>query len=72
MDQFLVLHFNIQKNERNYQLMIQPGAPFEDIYAVLDELKDSFKKIQEEQLEKERVAKEEAEKEAVPVEAELV
>lgn len=67
-----MLHFNLQKNERNYQLMIQPGSPFEDIYAVLDELKESFQKIQEEQQEKERQAKEEAEKEAVPVEAELV
>lgn len=72
LDQFAVLHFNIQKEQRNYQIMLQPGAPFDEIQAVLDEFKESFVALQENYKEQEAKQKSEQEKEAVPVEAELV
>jgi len=55
MDQFAVFHFNINHNERNYQLMLQPGCSFEDIFTVLEKFKNDFTEM-------EKIAKEREEK----------
>lgn len=73
MDQYLFLNFAINKNERSYQLLIQPGAPFEDIQAILDQYKADFATLQEQQ--KAKAEEEKSKAEAVvsePVEAEVV
>jgi hypothetical protein len=39
MNQFVLFHFTIDKNNRIYQFVVQPGAPWEDIEAVVEEFK---------------------------------
>lgn len=72
MDQYVVFHFNIKKNDRNYQVIIQPGSPFEEVQEVLEQFKADFKELQAKQIEAAEKAKHEAEQEAIPVEAEIV
>lgn len=50
MNQFALLHFTINKNDRIYQVVVQPGAPWEDLEAVLHEFHQEFGKIKQEQL----------------------
>ena len=64
MNQAVMFHFATVKNERVYQIVLQPGSPWEDIEAVLHEFKNEFALL------KEQAQKEELKKEAV--EPELV
>lgn len=61
MQQHLVLHFSIVKNERVYQLLLQPGSPYEELQEVLEQFKVDFHDLQQQAIEKQKEA---AEKEA--------
>lgn len=52
MNQFALFHFTITKNDRLFQVLIQPGTPWEDLESVLDEFKEKFSEIKKDQLEK--------------------
>lgn len=68
LNQEVRYRFSVVKNERLHEYLIAPGTPWEEIYAVLAEMSDEFKKLQEE-----AVAKEAEQNKPVPeVEAELV
>lgn len=73
MNQAVLFHFAIQKNDRVYQFQVQPGAPWEEIQATLDEMKAEFVVLQQ-QAEKAAAEKNEVKPEEAqaPVEAELV
>lgn len=53
MDQFVLFNFSVQKNDRVYRVVLQPGSPWEDVHAVLDEFKEHFKTLEEEAKKKE-------------------
>lgn len=42
MNQFALFHFTIEKNEKLYQFVIQPGSSWEDIETVLKEFQDKM------------------------------
>jgi hypothetical protein len=69
MDQYIVLHFNVKKGERNYQLMLQPGAPFEEVQEVLELFKADFAELQKQNAERAQQAQQESE--SVEVEPEV-
>lgn len=56
MNQFVLFHFTVNKNDRLYQFVIQPGAPWEDIEAVCEEFKTQFLTLKQEAIEKEKNA----------------
>jgi hypothetical protein len=62
MDQFVLFHFAIKKNERFYQFSVQPGTPWEDVESALDEIKANIITLKEETI------KQEAEKKAKELE----
>lgn len=47
MDQFVLLHFAVRKNERLYLFQVQPNSPWEEVYEALDEFKKEFSVLQE-------------------------
>lgn len=53
MNQFILMHFTLAKNNRFFQLSIQPGAPWEDIQAVLDDFKQEMNDLQQQAIKKE-------------------
>lgn len=59
MNQFVLFHFTINKNDRVYQFSMQPGVSWEDIEAVCDEFKQEFLKLKQEAIEKELQQKKE-------------
>jgi len=50
MNQYALLHFAITKNDRLFQILIQPGTPWEDLDEVLREFHVEFGKIKQEQI----------------------
>ena len=48
MNQAVLFNFALQRDQRVYQLSLQPGAPWEEIYGVLDEFKLEMQKLEEE------------------------
>jgi hypothetical protein len=48
MNQFALLHFTLHKNDRIYQVVLQPGYPWEDLEVVLDDFKKEFASMKEE------------------------
>jgi len=50
MNQYALLHFAISKNDRLFQILIQPGTPWEDLEEVLREFHTEFGKIKQEQI----------------------
>ena len=42
MDSFALFHFAIKKNDRVYQVVLQPGAPWDEINQVMDDFKAEF------------------------------
>lgn len=42
MNQFALFHFTIDKNNRLFQFVIQPGTPWEDIEEVLKEFQEKL------------------------------
>jgi hypothetical protein len=42
MNQFALFHFTIEKNDKLYQFVIQPGSSWEDIENVLKEFQDKM------------------------------
>jgi len=62
--------FSQVKNDRLYEFLIVPGTSWDDIYAVLDDFKEEFKKLHEEALKKEAEAA--AQKPLEEVQAEVV
>lgn len=58
MNQYVTFNFATVKNERVYQMVIQPGSPWEDIEVVLHEFQNEFALL------KEQALKQEAEKTA--------
>lgn len=80
MDQLVLFHFAIKreyeiegvKQTRLYELGLQPGCPWEEIDAVLDQFKQEFVAMKKQQ--EEAAAKAQAEKEAeqAPLEPEVV
>jgi hypothetical protein len=45
MNQAALFHFAVQKNERLYQFIVQPGAPWEELDEALDQLKKEFHEL---------------------------
>lgn len=48
MNQFVLFHFAITKNDRIYKFSVQPGAPWEDIEEVFKEFEREFLVLKEE------------------------
>jgi hypothetical protein len=42
VNHYALFHFSLQKNGRFFQFSVQPGTPWEDIPAVLDEFKQEI------------------------------
>ena len=59
MNQHLVIHFSVVKNERVYQLMLQPGSPYEEAVEALKEIQQGILDLQKQA--QEREAQEKAE-----------
>ena len=72
MDQYLFLNFAIAKNNKSFQLLIQPGCPFEEVQEVLSQYKADFEQLQKDQLAKAEEEKAKAAAQAAPVEPEVV
>jgi hypothetical protein len=72
MNQFLVFHFNINKNDKNFQLMMQPGCSYEEVAEVLEQFKVEFVELQRLAKEKEEADKAAAEKQVEEVQPEVV
>jgi hypothetical protein len=49
MNQFALLHFTITKNDRLFQVVLQPGTPWPDLEEALEEFKAEFLKAKKEQ-----------------------
>ena len=45
MNQFVLFHFVITKNDRVYEFSVQPGTPWDDIEEVLEEFKEKFRQL---------------------------
>ena len=72
MNQAALFHFAIQKNDRLYQLIVQPGSPWEELEAALEAFKKEFQDLRV-QVEAEALKKDqEAKSSPATVEAELV
>ena len=56
VNQHLVIHFSIVKNDRVYQLMVQPGSPYEEAQEVLKEFQEGLLELQKQAQEKEKEA----------------
>lgn len=61
MNQYVLFHFTVTKNDRLYQFAVQPGTPWEDVEAVLDEMKASIITLKEEAIKKEAEEKAQSE-----------
>lgn len=48
MNQYMLYHFTINKNDRVFQLIIQPGTPWEDLEEVMAEFTSQFLQIKAE------------------------
>lgn len=57
MNQHLVIHFSVVKNDRVYQLMLQPGCAYAEVQEILDLFKADFAEMQ-------RLAEEKAKQDA--------
>src|SRR5258708_36643134 len=62
MNQHVMFHFSLVKNERVYQLIIQPGAPWQEIEEVMEEFGKEFLRLKKEAQEKEESDKNRKEK----------
>ncbi len=75
MNQAALFHFAIQKNDRVFQFIIQPGSPWEEVEQALEQFKKEFQDLRV-QVEAEALKKDMDEAAAnanpAPVEAELV
>jgi hypothetical protein len=54
MQQAVCFHFGITKNERVYQIIVQPGSPWEDIQEVINEFKSEFTSLEQQALKAEQ------------------
>lgn len=61
MNQHVLFQFSIVKNERLFQVILQPGAPWDDIEGVIDEFKSEFNRLKLEAQEKEASSQEQKE-----------
>ena len=52
MDSFAFFNFVIKKNDKLFQFSVQPGCPWEEAQAALDEFKIELEKLKKEQEEK--------------------
>ncbi len=68
MNQYVLFHFTVTKNDRLYQFAVQPGTPWADVEAVLDEMKASIVTLKEDAIKKEAEQKAQAEAEQKPQE----
>lgn len=59
MDSFALYHFSITRNNRICQMLVQPGTPWEEVEAFLEEFRTGFAQQRLEAEERERKAKEE-------------
>jgi hypothetical protein len=59
MNQAVFFHFAIQKQERIYQFIVQPGSPWEEVESVLEDFKKDFNELRE-KLAAEEAAKKES------------
>jgi hypothetical protein len=48
MNQFALFHFTIEKNNKVYQFIVQPGSPWEDIEEALKEFQENMLTLKEE------------------------
>lgn len=48
MNQFALFHFTIEKNNKLYQFVVQPGSSWEDIESALDEFKTNMQDLKAE------------------------
>jgi len=48
MNQFMLFHFTIVKNDRLYQFQVQPNSPWEEIEEIFVEFQEKFKVLKEE------------------------
>lgn len=48
MNQFALFHFTIEKNNKVYQFIVQPGSPWEDIEEALKEFQENMLALKEE------------------------
>lgn len=53
MNQYVLFNFSLVKNDRIFQFSVQPGAPWEDVEAILDEFKVNVIRLKEEAIAKE-------------------
>jgi len=49
MNSFAFFNFVIQKNNKTFQFSVQPGCPWEEAQAALDEFKSELEKLKIEQ-----------------------
>lgn len=63
MHEVTLHHFAIQKNERVYQFIIQPGISFEELEAAIEEFKVEFAAKKEALLKQNEIQAQEAPKE---------
>lgn len=54
IDQAVLFHFAYRKNERVYQIILQPGAPWTEIAEVLEDFKVEFQKLEQQAKEAEK------------------
>lgn len=47
LNQAIVFHFALTKNDRVYVFQVMPGSPWEEIDQVFDDLKIEFQKLKE-------------------------
>jgi hypothetical protein len=60
MDSFALYHFSVTRNNRICQMLVQPGTPWEEVDAFLEEFKAGFAQQRADAEERERKAKEES------------
>jgi len=65
MDKFILYHFAVVKNGRVYKFSCQPGSPWEDAFAALDEVKFEFQKQQEAEKQAQAASEQPAEPEVI-------
>ena len=63
MNQYVLFHFTVTKNDRLYQFAVQPGTPWADVEEVLDEMKASIITLKEDAIKQEAEKKSQAEAE---------
>lgn len=72
IDQAVLFHFACKKNDRVYQIILQPGAPWAEITEVLEDFKLEFQKLEQQALEAEKNRNQDAAPIAVEAENSVV